>query len=213
MKKVLALLLFVGIVSCKVEDKIPENFDYGQAANGVYTNSFFDLKVVYGKDWEVQNKETVDQLTERGEELVAGDNEQLKKQIKVAKINTAYLFTAFKYELGASVAFNPSMMIIAENPKHKLFGLSIDKYLGHVKNGLDQSQIPYTFSDKMKTRPIGTLEFKVLEAEVDIPGGRITQEYHSAVKNGMFLSFVISYNDEQQKKELYKVLNEVTLEK
>ena len=211
MRKVMTLLLFIGIVSCKLEHKIPENFDYGQAENGVYTNSFFDLKVVYGKDWKVQNKESVERLTEQGEELIAGDNERLKQQIKISKISTAYLFTAFKYEMGSTVSFNPSIMIIAENIRNKVLGGTSKTYLAKIKKGLEQSQIPYSFKEKLKTRAIGDLEFEMLEAKVEVPAAQITQEYYTTVKNGFYLNFIVSYSDQEQKKELYQVLKKIKL--
>lgn len=193
------------------ERRIPEDFDYGKAENGIYKNHFFDLEVSYPQEWVVQTKEEVEALKEKGGDIVAGDNETLKRAVKAAEVNTAYLLTIFKYELGSPVDFNPSFMVMAENTKLSP-GIKDGKdYLFHAKKLLDQTQLGYSIADDFSLKKIGSRDFYVMEASLSAGGMTITQEYMATVLNGFSLGLIATYTNEEQKNELYSIIDKVKI--
>lgn len=191
------------------EEKIGENFDFGKIEDGLYTNNFFKLKIPFNPSWIVQDKQQMNDLVETGSDLFAGDDKTLKSAIKSAKVNTAYLFTIFKHEVGAAVEFNPSFMVIAENTK-SLPGLKNGSdYLFHAKKFLEQSQMKYLFEKDVFEKKIGNSDFHVLEAKLDQMGTLIIQEYIATVTKGFSLSFVVTYSNEDERNELYKIVDKI----
>ena len=181
------------------------SFDYGNAKSGVYTNNYFDFEIKFDTSWHVQSQAQLNGLVKRGQKMLE-NNELLNKAIEASKVNTAYLFAMFKYEVGAAVQSNPSLMVVAENTK-SLPGIKKGKdYLFHAKNSLSQTQLNYTFDPISETKKLGSFEFDILTAKLDVMTKKIVQEYITTVTDGFALSFILSYTSDQEKEELYKVI-------
>ena len=212
MRKTISLLIAIITLSCSVQEKsFPENFDFGSIQENVYQNSFFEMEITFNPDWFVQDKEQMNNLIESGKELTIGDNKKLEAIVKASEVNTAYLFNIFKYEVGSAVNFNPSLMVIAENTK-TLPGIKKGKdYLFHAKKMLEQSQLDYKIEKEVFELPIGKLNFDVMEAKLEHLNLQITQEYISTVIKGFSLSFVISYTNDEEKNELYLILEKIKM--
>jgi hypothetical protein len=69
----------------------------------------------------------------------------------------------------------------------------------------------YSFEREVFEKKIGNSLFYVLETRLDHIGEIISQEYISTVKNGFTLSFIITYSTEEEKNELYEVINNVKI--
>jgi hypothetical protein len=212
MKKIIYLFIVSVLLSCSDENKnLPENFDFGKIEDGTYKNDYFDMEVLFNPNWIVQDKQEMNNLVERGSDLVTGDNKNLKSIVKASQVNTAYLLAVFKHEVGAAVEYNPSFMIVAENTKN-FPGIKNGKdYLFHAKKLLKQTQIPYSFEKEVLERKIGNSLFHVMEARLDYMGKIIIQEYISTVNKGFSLSFIISYSTDKEKSELYEVVDNVKI--
>lgn len=212
MKKIIYLFIVSVLLSCSDENKnLPENFDFGKIEDGTYKNDYFDMEVLFNPNWIVQDKQEMNNLVERGSDLVTGDNKNLKSIVKASQVNTAYLLAVFKHEVGAAVEYNPSFMIVAENTKN-FPGIKNGKdYLFHAKKLLKQTQMPYSFEKEVLERKIGNSLFHVMEARLDYMGQIIIQEYISTVNKGFSLSFIISYSTDKEKSELYEVVNNVKI--
>ncbi len=210
--KVLAILsMFFALVGCMGNQGIPKDFDYGTLQEDWYVNAFFDMEVKIPEGWQIQNKEAFEELVDKGENLVAGEDEQFKRQIEASEVNTASLLTVFKYPSTDSVQFNPSFSFIAENVwKYPSIQTGKD-YLINTKNLLEQSQMPYSFDRDMYQMEVGTQTFDVLEAKLFYLGGEIRQEYICAIINGFALNIIISYMDDAQKRELRDVVDHVRI--
>jgi hypothetical protein len=194
------------------EDPPTQYFDYGTTENGVYTNSFFNLEVAFNPEWSVQSQQQVDKLSELGENLIAGDNKDLKRVIKASKVNVSNLLTVFKYELGSAVDFNPSFLITVENTAFAP-GIKTGKdYLFHAKKLLSKLEVKYTFDKPVYEKKIGKVIFHVLETRINFMDFKVKQDYIVTVKNGFTMIFIVSYVDKSQKKELYKVINNMKLD-
>jgi hypothetical protein len=216
MKSLLNIILFIPLfflaIGCTSEQKnLPTDFDYGTIGDGTYSNKFFEFELTFNPHWFVQNKEQMNDLVERGSELTAGNDKFMKAAVKASQINTAYLFTIFKHEMGSAVTFNPSFMSIAENIS-KTPGIKSGKdYLFHVKNGLKQSQVDYNFEEEIYKSKILEKDFYVLESYMMVMGNTITQEYYSKVADGFCLSFIVTYSNEEEREELYEILESVNI--
>ena len=204
----IALLLLITIIfSCKTNGK-PEGFDYGKVENNVYNNSFFNFKASLPAEWIVQSKEQTENLVEKGKDIVAGEDDNLKAVIKASEINSAYLLTVFKYEVGAAVDYNPSLMLIAENLKLAPGIKKGSDYLFQTRKLLKQSQIQYNHIDnEFEKVKVGNYEFYKMELDLNHTGINIKQNYYSTISNGFSFSVIISFVTENQKKELEKILD------
>jgi len=212
MKNIVSLVIILFTLSVIAQEKnLPSEFDYGKTEEGVYTNDYFDLKVAFDPSWIVQNNEQMNQLVESGKELISGDDSTMKSVVDAAMVNTAYLFTVFKHEVGAAVEFNPSIMVIAENTKNFPGIKNGGDYLFHTKNLLDQSQMDYYFDKEISEKEISDTNFHVLEAKLDHLGSTIIQEYHTTVTNGFSLSIVVSYTNDEMRDELYALLDKIEI--
>lgn len=212
MKNIIYLFIVTVLLSCSDQKKkLPENFDFGKTENGSYQNDYFDMEVLFNPNWIVQDKQAMNNLVTRGSELVTGDNKNLKSIVKASQVNTAYLLAVFKHEVGAAVEYNPSFMIVAENTEN-FQGIKNGKdYLFHAKKLLKQTQMSYLFEKEVFEKKIGECLFHVMEAKLDYMGKIIIQEYISTVNRGFSLSFIISYTTEEEKNELYEVINNIKI--
>lgn len=210
--KIIYLFIITVLLSCSDQNKnLPDNFDFGKTENGSYKNDYFNMEVLFNPNWIVQDKQYMNNIMERGSDLVTGDNKNLKSLFKASQVNTAYLLAVFKHEVGAAVEFNPNFMLLAENTKN-LPGIKNGKdYLFHAEKLMKQTQMSYSFEREVFEKKIGNSLFYVLETRLDYIGEIISQEYISTVKNGFTLSFIITYSTEEEKNELYEVINNVKI--
>lgn len=212
MKRLIILIISVTILGCTTEDQsFPDEFDFGKTESGLYTNDFFNLEISFDPNWIVQDEQQMNNLIEMGEELMSGGNENFKTAVKAAQVNTAYLLTLFKYEVGSTVEFNPSFMVVAENTKN-FPGIKTGKdYLFHAKRSLGLAAVDYYFEKEVFEKTIGETTFYVLEAKFDFLNNTIIQEYIATVTNGFSLGFIATYSTEDQRKELYEIINHIKL--
>jgi len=207
----LLCFVFLQIICVAQEKDFPENFDYGNIDKNGYHNSFFKVDITFDTTWFVQNKEQIERLSKTGRDLIAGDNKNLQAVIKASQVNTASLLSIFKYELGSPVSFNPSFLVVSENTK-SLPGIKRgEDYLFHAKNLLEQAQITYSFERDIYEKKIGSKIFDIMEAKTIFRNREITQEYISTVINGFCLSFILSYTNDDERNELYSILEKVKI--
>lgn len=199
-------LLIVSGTGCKKQQK-EKYFDYGKIENGVYSNDYFGFQITVPSNWVVQSDETMEELRKQGRELLAGDDERMKKRIAAADVNSANLITIFQYEMGAPVEFNPSMVIMAENLKNNTGIKSGKDYLFHVRKHLQTAGYG-TVSKDFPVKKISGREFYLMVMEVSsYTENAITQEYYAMIQDGMSLNIILSYNSEEQETALRNILN------
>lgn len=204
------LLFFTVVLSiagaCKQQ---PKSFDYGKIDNGVYTNNYFDFEIPVPRDWAVQNKEQVEQLQKTGEELVSEGNKELGAKIKAADVRTAILLTVFKNKTDSvTEKFNSSFIILSEN----LGGMPIKKgseYLSHSKEIMQQSNMSYQFAPSYASEKIGNRDFDRMDLSLGGQTPNVHQSYYSLIDRDFALSIIISYEDEEQKAQLKKIINKI----
>jgi len=198
----IALTGFFLLTSCISGGK-PDNFDYGQVENGIYTNSFFNCELALPENWVVQSNEQVNEMMQIGEDLFVGDDENMRRAIKASEINSAVLVVAFEYELGSAVEYNPNIVITVENLSNASGVKSGKDYLFHSQKLLSQSNMSYNhIDDSFEEEKIGGAIFYKMGANISIADIEVYQTYYSTVLNGFSFSIIISYAFEEQREEL-----------
>ncbi|MEO8774402.1 MAG: hypothetical protein ABI263_07075 [Gelidibacter sp.] len=201
----MSLCVVLFIYSCKEENKIPENFDYGTVENGVYANDFFNFELSFDKDWSVQSKDQMAEMTKKGQDLITGKNELLKKNLKASQVNVAELFAVFKFPVGTGSVYNPSLIINAENLKGFPDVRKPKDYMDAVRSLLDEAPMKLIYKEQHYSKIIGGKEF--VSMEIYNQDYNVSQEYFSTIQKGFAIIMVISYNDDAQKEELYKIID------
>ncbi|MDY0780484.1 hypothetical protein [Tenacibaculum sp. IB213877] len=203
------LLTVLVIVSCK--SKTNNNFDYGGFEDNTYINNFFKIKFDLPVNWVIQSREQTEALAKKGRKLIVGDDDNLKSIIDASEINTANLLTAFKYEQGAAVDYNPNIAVVAENISNAPGIKTGGDYLFHAKKFLSQGSFKYDYlSENFENEKINGLDFYRMDASINQLGILIKQSYYSTIINGFSLNLIVSYSTEQQKNELLKSLNTIS---
>ncbi len=212
MRKFLYLALLFAALGCtNEENKIPEEFDFGVTESGIYKNAYFDMEIAFDSNWVIQDKKQINALLDTGKDLIIGDDENLKAVVEAAEVNSAYLLTIFKHEVGAAVDFNPSLIVIAENTKNAPGIKTGEDYLFHTKKLLSQTQMEYYFEKDVYEKTIGRSTFHVMQAKLDYLDQTIIQEYITTVTKNFSLSFIVSYTTEEERNELYEVIDNIKL--
>ncbi|WP_141675500.1 hypothetical protein [Formosa haliotis] len=213
MKSICLSLLFLCVISCKKEVKnLPEDFDFGEAKNNTYTNAYFGLSFNYPTDWSLQSKHDIKAITDKGEKYLARDNKQMKSILKAAQINTAYLFSLFKYPIKEANGYNASLSVIAENITGNPAIVRGRDYLFNSKELLKQTPAGFQFEGGFDTQTLGGRTFDVMRAKANFGGYAVNQDFFCIVRHGFSLSFILSYTNEEEKAVLYKIIDSIELE-
>lgn len=188
----------------------PHEVSKGRMEKSVYRNDYFGFKVAIPPDWHAQDKETQKQMNEIGTEAFSGSDKNLESAIRASQARTADLFSVNEHPLDSLVASNPGIICVAE----MVYGVpgvkTGEDYLLQVKRTLKAGQMNYSFpSETISTESVGGKDFSVLSLELQAEGVTVRQEYYVAVMKGYALSFILSYQFDEEKARLEKVLDTV----
>ena len=198
-------LLFIGC-SKKAGDEI----DFGTLSNSVYRNEYFGFSVTLPKDWSVQDQQAQRRLMKKGAQLVAGDDQNLKAMVKASELQTVNLFAVFEHPVGSPVAYNPSIMAMAEIVR-ELPGIKRGKdYLFQARQVLEAGQIQVSFPKDYYSERLGGIEFDVMELEISVRGKTIKQKYYATIQKGYALCFIVSFTNDDEAASLQRILNSIT---
>jgi hypothetical protein len=195
-------------LGCSSTPGKPDNFDYGKIENNKYTNAYFGCELSIPEKWVVQTKEQMEKLSQRGKDLLAGDNSNTKAMLKASEVKSANLLGVFKYEVGAPVDFNPNFMVIVENVS-ELPGIKTGSdYLFQTRKLLDNTQLRYDYIDSVFAKEkINGTDFYRMNASIKTAAAEVNQIYYSAIMRGFSFDIILTYNSEEQKQELLSVVN------
>ncbi len=208
---IIAIGLLLSITGC---DSKPEaDIDYGTISNNVYSNKYFDISINVPDTWFVQSQADQKALMETGSNLMAGDDKNLKKLIKESEKQTVNLFTFFKFEPGAPVDFNPSIISVAERVAHMPGIKKGSDYLFHTRKLIESGQLNYEFPNDVYTKEVSGLSFDVMPAQITVNNTTVYQEYYVVIIKDYALAFILSFSSDSDKKELDSILNELKLTK
>ncbi len=193
-----------------------EYFDLGNLdeEKNIYYNDFFKLKIPYYSEWIVQTQEQTQQLVDNGTEILFDeDDHYMRRLVKLSEIKTAYLFTLFEHKVGAPVDYNPSFMALAENIESAPGIEKGSDYLYHSKMHLENSKLNYKIEEEFYKKKISGSDFHIMKTELHYLGKLIKQDYVTTISGDFALSFILSYANEEQQKELYGMLEKISIGK
>ncbi len=204
----MALLVFVAGCGNNVVESGKKVLDSGSINNGIYTNDFFGISISIPTNWHVASEEELIQMIEEGNEMVAGDDEDLQKLIQESNLRTVFLLSTTSND----PLSNASFMVMAEKLSF-LQGVRTGKdYLEILQQNLEElvAQIPYEFPKEIYTEKIGNQTFHVLETTVDLVVAEFKQTYYTAVLNGYALAFISTTMDESEEDLLEGMISQIS---
>jgi hypothetical protein len=203
-------LLFTLVFTCLLFSgfDIPENFDYGHLQKNTYVNSFFNFRINIPDSWSVQNKEQLVAVMEKGKDMMARDNNQLKNAMKAASVNVANLLAVTQFERGAPS--NPSMIINAENLKDFPGIKTGGDYLSNARKLILKSAIQYSNIDEdFKKMKLGGMDAYSMDMKIENLGPVFNQRIYCMLINGFSLNICITWQTEEQEQILLNSIESI----
>ncbi|MBK6275908.1 MAG: hypothetical protein IPF58_15025 [Saprospirales bacterium] len=215
MKKTITLLLILTAIYVFADNpksnEIKYPFNYGRMEDTIYTNPFFGFKVTVPSTWFVQNKTQIDFAITKGKDIIEFKDEILSKEMEKVDVNSMTLLMVVKYEVGAPVAFNPSLMVMAENVL-MLPGVKLGSdYLFHARAALNQSNIKFSCDSTYEKKVISKVDFYKMSCNIN--ESIVKQEYISSILQRYALTFIITYSTEEERNELMAIINSAQFKK
>ena len=190
-----------------LEAKPGKGFDYGLVDKGHYKNDFFNFEIDLPKNWVLQSQDQKEHIMQSGENMIAGNDENMRAAIQEIDVTSANLVTVFQHELGAAVDYNPNLMLLAENLKQAPGVLTGADYLFHSRKLLTHSALKFEHIDEtFKPMNIGGRTFYLMAVDLKYMGLDIHQLYCSTIEKGFSLSIILSYVSDEQKEILMQSL-------
>ena len=199
----LSLILLLTLACSKKES---EKIDLGIVENAVYTNKYFNFSLDLSNNWQVQENQTIQMMRERGKELLSGDDKNMQAALDLGDLSTVDLLLASKFPIGAEVAFNPNIAIVAEKIDLTAGVVSGQEYLESVAEILKGSRIQTQFDGIYDTTNLGGVDFANIRVTMTYMDKSVSQEYFASVIKGYALSVIISFTDENQYSALMDLL-------
>ena len=182
---------------------------YGSFEDGVYSHDYLGFSLRLPNGWHIQSEAQLQAQTKMGQDLIAGDDELLKRQMKASEQQSVSLFSVFQHPIGKTPDFNPSISGVAEQVSLASGVKSGADYHKFAKDLLAKGQMDYSFPTPVYSISLGGKNFDVLHAEINFQGVVIRQKYYAFLIEDYVLLFVTSYGNDQQDKMLESILQEI----
>lgn len=206
MNKKMAIIFSFIVALFGCDKTVEKEIGYGNVENHIYKNSYFGMTIGVPKGWSVQSQAQLEDISNSGAELIAGDDTNLKGVIKASQKQTLNLFAFFKYEQGAPVDFNPSLVAVAERVSGMPGIKRGSDYLFHSKKLLQSGQLKVDFSVENYSVELSGVSFDVMPITMDFSGVLVSQEYYASRFKDYVLAFVVTYSNESELAELNSYL-------
>jgi hypothetical protein len=186
--------------------KASEEIDFGTVQNSVYQNKYFGFKINLPPDWNVQDQEARQQLTEAGTKMVVGNDRRMKAIVRAAEHRTVNLLSVFQHPIGSRVQFNPSVICMAERVG-KFSGIKHGRdYHAAARRLMESSQMKVEFEDKITVEELGGVKFDVMQSSLTVGAVTVQQKYYAAIMKDYALVFITSYTTPDHKTALQNIL-------
>lgn len=188
---------------------IPDDFDYGKAEDGVYSNPYFSFKMQYPEDWHLLSREEAEELKARAMENRQGNKFKKEMTRHAIENNTAQLLMLFRYskEEGIRRGANPSLMIMAENTSSLgLVNTGLD-YLDIVKHKLENKNMRIADKEASGKVQLAEMEFHYLTIESKDNQSPYKQRYYATVRRDFSVVIIISWTNSAEEEKLMEIVN------
>ncbi len=209
MKLIYFLLLFLLLNNTAYSQNNPrlKKINKDKDKNGKYVNPFLGLTIKYNPSWHTRSKKERKKMMSRGISILKTSKREKEAYQQVIDNNVSTLLVIHKSDPEIPVKSNPSFSFIVEDISlHPNIETATD-YLDASKALFAQVDLPYTFDDEYQTVKVGGKEFVGMNLEL-----RVTEEivvhqmYMTAIIEGFAVNFVLTYLNEPDKLELFKIL-------
>lgn len=184
--------------------------DSGNLDGSTYTNAYFGLSMTLPSDWQVHDQEYFQRLKERGKEVLAGNDQNMKNAFDAApETNTINLFTITQYPIGSPVPYNANLTAIAENVSSFPGIQTGSDYLYNMQKLLKNSQLKCRFTKGIKPVTFDNQTFYFMEMSVKYGKTKVKQRAYVTVIKDHVILFAYSYILDEQLNSLTPILDSI----
>jgi hypothetical protein len=176
------------------------------SAGNKFTNEFFNVSVEKPEGWHSANNQEADAQRDKGGELLAGNDKNMKALVEASKQTTTPLFSFFEVPPGTPGKPNSNIIAIAEDLKAAPGVKTGCDYLTLAKNLSAQSQVKIEFEDKCETKSVNGTDFNFVNAKITIGSQTIKQRYFAVIRKEHAISLVQTFGDDSGLAKVDKVL-------
>jgi hypothetical protein len=180
-------------------------------AGNKFTNEFFKVSVEKPEGWYSADSKEADAQREKGGDLIAGKDKNMKALVEAAQQKTTPLFSFFEVPPGTPGKSNSNIIAIAEDIKAAPGVKTGCDYLTLAKNLSAKSQVKIDFADKCETKNINGTDFNFVDAQINMGGQTIKQRYFAVIRNEHAISMVQTFTDDGGQAKVDKVLETLTV--
>lgn len=210
MKKSLVLILLLLICGCSTNENATENttINLGTVNNYIYSNDFFNIELGLNNEWYLLSNEEQEALTNTGLENYSKNNDSLKKQLELSEeVNVNLLFLS-KYPVQYE-QFNPKLLIVATNLDYYKQIKTASQFLQAQKESYEILGVQFESISDTHEETIGEYKFSQLEHVTYSADQLYTQRHYATIKDGYALSFIMTYTNEIEFRELDNMLKTI----
>lgn len=177
---------------------VQEEVGPGRLEGRTWAHDYFGVTLSVPDDWHIFSEEEKQQISSTGTDLLAGDDQNLRRQLEAAAPRTLTLLGISRHPLGTPVLFNPNLVIIAERIGGMPGIRSGSDYLNLMQQSIGRSQIQMTFDPVEPNARIGPITADRISSSMQMGPMQIRQRIYAALKGDYALVFTLSYVDEEQ---------------
>jgi len=204
---IFTLCVFLGAGCGK---KASDEIDYGAVKDSVYYNEYFGLNLALPSEWSVQDQEMRQRVAATGVKMVAGDDRNFRAVLKASEQQTVYFLMAFQHPVGSPVAYNPSIMCLAERVRDMPGIVRGTDYHFHAKKLMESGQMKFQFPKDISTAKLDGIDFDVMHVSMTVGPSMVQQKYYAAIMRGYALVFIVSFTTAEQESVLQRILEGVS---
>ncbi len=205
----LSLLLVLGLAGCGKGE--PEALTHA-TDDGLHTNDYFGLSVQKPETWYAQDFEEMMAMLQMGARAMSGEDENMRTMIEDALDKTLPLFAFYEAPPGTPSPFNANIQGIAENIGDYPGIESGCGYLANTMNLMEQSAIQVGASGECTTQTIAGTTMSTQPLRMQMGSMSIRQRYYTCLNGEHAVGFIMTWVDEDQKRQLERILDTISLE-
>lgn len=203
---------FLLVTSCKQFTGIPDDFDYGEVENNIYSNKYFGFNFPVKNGWEALEKDYMDSVRSEGVKEMTDGNTELEKTFEASQIKTANLISIIKIETDVFQPYSANLSLVAENLKLAIQIKDGKSYLETAKEFMLGSGIDIKFIGPITDYEIAGKKFSTMEIVNNYAGMEVHQDFYAIIINGFGLSFIGSWINEDQREAIRNQLAQISFE-
>jgi len=175
-----------------------------------YLNVFFGLSVEKPEGWYAMNNEELRSLVQNVAIPESDDNNAVQQSGSISSQRLVPLFEFMEYTYGTPNKFNPNIVALVENTTGETNTGNDCDGLVNAKKLLQTAELKIISSSECREVDLNGITFSMQELTLNLRNSVIYKQmqYAKSTENGYF-TFVLTYSNENSKKQLDNVMNSV----